>query len=308
MTCQLHLSSWFGVEVQQLLAFHTWHLGDESFECRDDQCIDFACCCVQVSFIFKDHSRAWTTVTTLMASCGTNFSTTRVSGVKEWWSQRNRLHSAFFGSKKGVTSLRHQIHTIHTMTHASWFTLITLLGLLLAIFDKASNTILTFCLVGAIVLSTVSFPEMPEMSTWVPEYSYLHQRCSVSDLNKISRFCLCWRLSTTILQHNILRPATIPQRQKGLKCWWNISHCEKWQDHPEGNCRSPGARTGAVPTCFFCWELSWYSLTLIKPHRILTRTTPVRVSCLLILPFPTRLFGVERCRKCKGSNRRFAPG
>lgn len=253
MTCQLHLSSWFGVEVQQLLAFHTWHLGDESFECRDDQCIDFACCCVQVSFIFKDHSRAWTIVTTLMASCGTNFSTTRVSGVKEWSSQRNRLHSAFFGSKKGVTSLRHQIQTIHTMTHASWFTLVTLLGLLLAIFDKASNTILTFCLVGAIVLSTVSFPEMPEMSTWLPEY--LSTCTSLLSFRPQQNFQVLFVLTIINYDPTAQYPTACdyPTEAERVEMLveYKLSHCEKWQDHPEGNCRSPGARTGAVPTCFF---------------------------------------------------------
>ena len=51
--------------------------------------------------------------------------------------------------------------------------------------------------------------------------------------------------------------------------------------------------------CAFLLGIVMVSLTLIKPHRILTiRTKPVRVSCLP--RFPTFLFAVERCRKCKG--------
>ncbi len=124
-------------EVQRLLAFHTWHLGGEC-ECRDDLCIDFLACCVQVSFLFKDHSRAWTIVTTLiirttlMASCNTHFSATRVSGLQEWLSQSNPLHNAFLDPKKCDTLETHCTHThTHTMTHASWFILVAILGLLL---------------------------------------------------------------------------------------------------------------------------------------------------------------------------------
>ncbi len=139
---------------------------------------------------------------------------------------------------------------------------------------------------GAIVLSTVSFPEIPEMSStgllsFKPEPGFV---CADDyQLRSLSTISCGLRLS-----------------HRGRK-GWNLGGIDIVESgriilraivgHPV-----PGR---VMCQCAFLLGIVMVSLTLIKPHRILTiRTKPVRVSCLP--RFPTFLFAVERCRKCKG--------
>ena len=141
------------------------------------------------------------------------------------------------------------------MTHASWFTLVTLLGLMLAIFDKASNTILTFCLVGAIVLSTVSFPEMPEMSTWLPEYL----STSLLSFRPQQNFQVLFVLTIINYDPTAQYPTACDYPTEAERVEMLVEYKSLWKvaGSSWGQLSVTRCQDRCCANVLFCWELSW---------------------------------------------------
>ena len=136
------------------------------------------------------------------------------------------------------------------------------------------------------------------MSTWVPEY--LSTCTSLLSFRPQQNFQVLFVLTIINYDPTAQYPTacdypTEAERVEMLveyKSFWKVAG-SSW-----GQLSVTRRQDRCCANVLFLLGIVMVSLTLIKPHRILTRTTPVRVSCLL--RFQTCLFGVERCRKCKG--------